>query len=128
MATVLLIDDSHLGRTHAELALRGTGHELIVARDGVEALALISSRRPDCVVLNRHTPALGAEALLERIRVHGRAPRVIVRGVALTENTVSGYRARGVDVVLNGPHTNEERALVEAIRVCTEKTPYSNAG
>ena len=129
MATVLVIDDSLLTRTHASIALRGSRTRLVVARDGFEALELMNEHRPECVVLNRCTPGLGTEEILERIRAFGVPTRVIVRGIALTDRTVESYRARGVDVVLNGPHADEQRTLADAIRVCTvEPVRYSKAG
>jgi len=125
MATVLIIDDSHLGRTHAGLAFKDTSHRLITAHDGVEALAMIASDRPDCVVLNQHTPALSTEEILDRISANPAPVRVIVRGTALTDATIDAYRARGADVVLNGPV--DDSALLDAIETCIEHTPFSRA-
>jgi len=129
MAMVLVIDDSLLTRTLASIALRGSQHRLLVARDGFEALELIEVHRPACLVLNRCTPGVSTEEILDRLRGMRAPTRVIIRGTALTERSIGEYRARGVAVVLNGPHSDEQRTLAEAIRSCTDTSQsYSKAG
>ncbi len=127
MATVLIIDDSHLGRTHASLALRDTPHRVLIAHDGVEALAMFVSAKPDCVVLNQHTLALSTEELIDRIRAKPNSTSIIVRGTELTQSSQDAYRARGAAVVLSAPR-DREAELLSAIESCVGQSPISRAG
>lgn len=127
MATVLIIDDSHLGRTHTSLALSAVDHTVLVARDGVEALALLASDSPDIVVVNQHTPAMRTEEIIDRVRAGRGLTRVIVRGTALTDATARAYRARGADAVLSGPHETEG-PLIDAIETCCRGAKLPKAG
>jgi len=127
MATVLIIDDSHLGRTHASIALRGTPHRVLIARDGIEALAIFDEDMPDCVVLNQHTLALSTEELIDRIRAKSAPTGVIVRGTALTDQSKNAYRTRGADAVLSAPQQGDTD-LLNAIETCVAQEPFSHTG
>ena len=128
MKTVLIIDDTNLGRTLGALAARGRGRRVLTARDGVEALDLYERYGAECVLLNRHTPAIRTEEFLERVRRAAKRTRLIVRGLAMTERTIASYRARGADSVLNGPHDNEVVTLREAIDGCVKHGRLADAG
>lgn len=127
MATVLIIDDSHLGRTHASIALSRTDHRVFIARDGIEALGILAKAKPDCVVLNRCTPAFSTEDLLDRIAKNPTPPSVIVRGTALTDESVRAFKARGAHSVLSNPAADCSD-LILAIESCVAQRPYSKAG
>ena len=55
---VLVVDDSLTVRRSAERALRGGGHEVLLAADGFEALALIHDFAPDLVFCDILMPRL----------------------------------------------------------------------
>ena len=70
MATVLVVDDEAdivlLGRLNLEM----DGYHVVTAGDGIEALALVESERPDVVVLDLMMPGLDGWGVLERLKTH----------------------------------------------------------
>jgi DNA-binding response OmpR family regulator len=62
--TILVVDDEPNIRLLYEKELRDEGYDVILAADAREALALLSSRAPDLVVLDIKMPGMdGIEAL-----------------------------------------------------------------
>lgn len=67
-ATILVVDDDVSIRTMIVERLTADGHDVEVARDGVEALERIATLRPDAVVLDLSMPRLDGFGVLERMR------------------------------------------------------------
>jgi DNA-binding response OmpR family regulator len=80
MALILLVDDSHLGRTLAHLTLTRAGHRVIVARDGREGLDLAQAHNPDLIVAACTLPVLDGVTMVRSLRERGIAPPVILVG------------------------------------------------
>lgn len=79
MALILLVDDSHLGRTLARLTLTRAGHRVIEARDGREGLDLGVAHGPDLIVAAASMPALDGVSMVSILRQRGlNAPVVLV--------------------------------------------------
>jgi two-component system, cell cycle sensor histidine kinase and response regulator CckA len=68
--TVLLVEDQDEVRAVIARALRGHGYEVVEARDGVEALALVAARREpiDIVVTDLLMPRLSGGEMVARLR------------------------------------------------------------
>lgn len=77
---ILIADDHALVRSGIRLLLESLENVEVVAEtgDGLEALALIDSHRPDILLLDITLPGLNGLALLDRIRDLPDMPRVIV--------------------------------------------------
>jgi DNA-binding NarL/FixJ family response regulator len=77
---ILIADDHALVRSGIRLLLESLPHIEIVAEagDGLEALALVRSERPDILLLDITLPGLNGLVLLDRIRNLPDKPRVIV--------------------------------------------------
>lgn len=80
MALILLVDDSHLGRTLARLTLSRAGHRVIEARDGREGLDLAVAHAPDLIVAAASMPAMDGVTMIESLRDKGVTPPVILVG------------------------------------------------
>jgi two-component system KDP operon response regulator KdpE len=65
--TVLVVDDDPEIARAVQLRLDRAGFGAILAHDGVAALALAASRRPDAVVLDLRMPAMDGFAVLARL-------------------------------------------------------------
>lgn len=79
MAIVLLVDDSHLGRTLARLTLARAGHRVIEARDGREGLDRILGERPEVIVAASSLPVMDGLTMVREARSAGvDAPVVLV--------------------------------------------------
>lgn len=79
MAKILVVDDSRLVRVMAGDVLRHTGHEVIEAHDGQEALIVVDREGPDCVVTDLVMPVLGGVEYLARLLgSHGNVPVIVL--------------------------------------------------
>lgn len=81
---VLIVDDSALMRRHLKdiLETRG-GHEIMLARNGAEALASMESFNPDVVTLDINMPEMDGLTCLSHIMAE--KPRPVVMVSSLTE-------------------------------------------
>lgn len=68
MSTVLVVEDSVTQREMITGLLRGSGLEVTVAGDGVEALEQIQGRRPDLVVLDIVMPKMNGYEVCRRLK------------------------------------------------------------
>jgi CheY-like chemotaxis protein len=80
MALILLVDDSHLGRTLANLTLTRAGHRVIVAKDGREGLELAEAHRPDLIVAACTLPVVDGVTMVRSLREKGISPPVVLVG------------------------------------------------
>ncbi len=110
---VLLADDDGLIRALVSDLLAELGHAVVVAADGVEAVALSARERPDVLVLDLLMPRLSGLDALRAMREAGvSAPAVLL--TAITDGSVRGLEgADEVTVVLEKPVSR--RALARAL-------------
>ncbi|MET0747314.1 MAG: chemotaxis-specific protein-glutamate methyltransferase CheB [Rhizobium sp.] len=84
MIRLLIVEDSALMRKLLGRIFADEGDfEVAVARDGIEALAMIATFKPNVVTLDIHMPGLDGLACLDRIMIEHPCPVVMVS--ALTE-------------------------------------------
>jgi chemosensory pili system protein ChpA (sensor histidine kinase/response regulator) len=67
-ATVMVVDDSITVRQVTQRLLNRNGIDVLTARDGVEALALLKQRRPDLMLLDIEMPRMDGFELAATIR------------------------------------------------------------
>ena len=81
-ARVLLVEDDPVTAEVFARALQRAGHDVRVARDGVQALHALRDDAPDLVVLDLGLPTLPGIEVLRRLREgdHRNVPVVIVSG------------------------------------------------
>ncbi len=80
MAQILLVDDSHLGRTLARMTLTRAGHRVIEAADGREGLDLALAHRPELIVAASSMPALDGITMVRSLRERGVSTPVVLVG------------------------------------------------
>lgn len=81
MARVMVVDDSPTDKEFLKQALVGAGHTVLEAASGEDALAMVRSQRPDCVVMDVVMPGLNgfqATRMLSRDPVTAVIPVIIV--------------------------------------------------
>jgi two-component system response regulator MprA len=114
---ILVVDDEQAVREALERALRLDGYEVDLAADGIEALALISKRPPDAVILDLMMPQIDGLEVCRRMRTDGdRTPVLILTARDAVSDRVTGLDAGADDYVVK-PFALEEllarlRALV----------------
>jgi CheY-like chemotaxis protein len=119
MAKVLVVDDERDGAEGMAMFFRCCGHETATAYNGVEALEVSASFKPDAVILDIEMPLMDGfqAARAMRDRSTGSKP-LLVAVTALADNDVA-ERAKscGFDFYLAKPANLESlRALVEQAR------------
>lgn len=117
MALILLVDDSHLGRTLAHLTLTRAGHRVIVARDGREGFDLAQAHNPDLIVAACTLPVLDGVTMVRSLRERGITPPVILVGSG--PGWVSGPRteAREGPEFISISRSIEPHELARAVQI-----------
>ncbi|MDD9941551.1 MAG: response regulator [Myxococcales bacterium] len=116
-ARILVVDDDDLMRREAEHAMRGAGHEVITARNGVEALSIALSEPIDLVLTDVTMPSMDGWQLLRLLRSRAKLSKLPV--IFLTRLTsdverLKGYELGVSDYVDKPFHVDD---LVERVRV-----------
>jgi DNA-binding response OmpR family regulator len=65
---LLIVDDDHNIRDMLSLVLEDAGHNVRVARDGLEAVAALEQSAPDAMVLDLMMPGLDGHGVLRTMR------------------------------------------------------------
>ena len=116
---VLCVDDDPVMRLMLVETFRLAGHEVIVARNGVEALALLYDAAFDVVLMDLEMPEMDGNETIEAMRQAGIETPVI----ALTANAAD-LEGRVSAVVSKPPHCQLLIALAEGL---AEKTKAARA-
>jgi DNA-binding response OmpR family regulator len=114
---ILLVDDDRDILTAMETALAAEGPEVVLARDGNEAISMAEQENPDLVVLDMMLPKRSGFLVIERLKrgkPKGSAPRVVM----ITANQGTRHRkyaeSLGVDDYIYKPFRMEK--LVESVK------------
>ena len=76
--TILVVDDDESQRFLGQEVLTDEGYDVMVAKDGKEALEKIDQRLPDLVILDIVMPEMdGMEAMTRIIRKHRKIPVIL---------------------------------------------------
>lgn len=75
---ILVVEDDQTLRDLNTAVLRGAGYEVILAKDGIEALRQMSAHRPDAMILDLNMPRLDGFGVLEALQTGERRPPTIV--------------------------------------------------
>ncbi|MCZ6802491.1 MAG: response regulator [Proteobacteria bacterium] len=97
---VLLAEDSLTMMMTTTAIIKASGHEVIQARDGKEALSLYDSENPDLVLLDVEMPEYSGFEVAEKIRSenkHDWVPTVFLTGFEDDEHLSQGIKAGGDD-------------------------------
>jgi diguanylate cyclase (GGDEF)-like protein len=112
---VLVADDDEVVRMVVAAVFAKAGYDVLVARDGEEALRLACDRRPDAVVLDIEMPKLDGYAVMRRLRADARTSAIPVLLLTVRSDgadVVRGFAAGGDDYLRKPFSGDELRARV----------------
>ncbi len=98
---VLVVDDEEDVRLLLSAHLSAAGYEVRCAADGVEALHVLSTSRPDVIFLDVMMPGLDGFAVLKAMRAlpaHARTPVIVETAVNLDADEERWFRDHGAVV------------------------------
>jgi len=115
MKTVLVVDDERQIATIARDYLRHAGFSVLTAGDGVEALALARSRRPDLVVLDLGLPRLDGLEVAKSLRAEGNIPIIMLTARVEESDRLTGLEIGADDYITKPFSPRELVARVKAV-------------
>lgn len=116
--TVLIVDDDKLTREGLATMLRSSGHSVIEAEDGEQALEMIGQRLPDLLITDIRMPNMDGVTLVEQVRTADQLKGlpIIVLTNDDTAQTINRALAAGVTVYLSkanlGPESLSQQILL----------------
>ena len=114
--TALVVDDNAINRRVVRLFLEPLGVTVIEASDGMKALAVLDTERPDILLLDIHMPVMDGPATFKRMRESGEwfADLPVI---ALTADAMAEDKRRFLDMGMTGYVSKpiDERQLALAV-------------
>ena len=114
---VMVIDDSNTIRRSAEIFLKSSGCQVILAEDGFDALAKISNEHPDLIFVDIMMPRLDGYQTCSLIKRNARYKTTPVIMLSSKDGLFDRARGRmvGSDQYLTKPFTQD--TLIEAVQI-----------
>ncbi len=108
---IMLVDDEPSLCSALEIILTKAGYDFFCAHDGVTALEIFRSEKPDFVILDVMVPKLNGIEVCEELRkIDARIPILILSGKGDIVDKKMGFKA-GADDYLTKPFEEEELLL-----------------
>lgn len=107
---ILLVDDSNTVLLLHQMTLRSSGYQLLVARDGEEAVQRARAERPDLILMDVVMPRMNGIEACRRIREEDatrHVPIIMVTTRGEPVNVEMGYQA-GCNEYLTKPFDGRE--------------------
>lgn len=120
MKRILVVDDERQITRMLRASLQGSGYEVMVASNGVEALDKLSSTRPDLIITDLAMPEMNGLDLTRTVRREMQTP-IIVLSVRDTEGMKVSALDEGADDYLTKPFSMPE--LLARVRAQLRRTP-----
>jgi two-component system, chemotaxis family, chemotaxis protein CheY len=115
---ILLVDDDpalrQLTRALLDFAFEHLAHEILEARDGLEALETCDRTDVDVMVLDMHMPRLDGQGVLQELALRPTRPQV----VAWTADPIALHKAGAAGAAATVQKANDIDELTDAVRSC----------
>ncbi len=117
---ILVVDDDQAVRDSLARSLQYSGYEVVTAADGLEALAQLSSHRPDAVIMDVMMPRLDGLETTRMLRSSGNdVPILVLTARDAVNDRVDGLDAGGDDYMAK-PFALDE--LLARLRALTRRS------
>ncbi|HWS82630.1 MAG TPA: response regulator transcription factor, partial [Ktedonobacteraceae bacterium] len=126
MARKILVIEDEDGIIHLlNLYLKDAGYTVVVAKDGVDGLALHAREHPDLVILDIMLPGIDGFEICRRIRVWSTTPILILTARSDEDDRINGLEM-GADDYLVKPFSPRE--LVSRVRAILRRVGNGDGG
>jgi DNA-binding response OmpR family regulator len=128
---ILVADDEQDLAWAVRHSLKDEGYEVLVAYDGLEALALARRHRPDLIVLDIVMPRLDGLGVCHRLRQDtelAALPIIFLTERAAVEDRVTGLNQGGDDYIAKPFDLRELKARIRALLRRSRPTPPGHGG
>lgn len=113
---VLVVDDEERIRNFLRSKLKASGHEVLTATNGVEALERAQVQEPDLIVLDLIMPKMDGFDTLKELRSFSSVPVIILSAKDADIDKIKGL-SLGADDYLSKPFNPDELvSRIEAVR------------
>ena len=112
---VLVVEDDPNTLEIVDLYLRRDGYEVLVAKDGMEGLALSEEQSPDLVILDLMLPKLHGMDLCQRLRQVKNVPIIMLTAMVEEKDRLAGLEIGADDYVTKPFSPRELAARVKAV-------------
>lgn len=115
--TILLVEDTEAVVIQMKDILQSQGYQIMVARNGNEALDLISKKVPDAMILDLMMPEVDGFEVLRSIREHQRTaqlPVIILTAKFISKEELKFLKHNGIHQLIQKGDINKEQ-LLEAV-------------
>jgi two-component system, sensor histidine kinase and response regulator len=125
MKRILIVEDEYHIRQNLQQILEFSNYEVLLAKDGEEALTIALQDKPDLIVSDVRMPKMDGYQLLEALRAHARTQLVPVIFLTARADRLDQRQAMdmGADDYITKPFTPEE--LLRAVESRLKKSDIS---
>lgn len=110
MSTIMVVDDSITVRKISERTLSREGYQVVLAKDGLDALEKIRDTLPDVMLVDIEMPRMDGFDLTRSIRANPITQSIPI--IMITSRTAEKHRRHamqlGVNIYLGKPYTDED--------------------
>ncbi|MEJ2748627.1 MAG: response regulator [Anaerolineae bacterium] len=115
MAKILLVEDDKIIQKIMTHRLKRDGHDVLLADDGVEGVAMAISERPDIVLMDMLLPRLNGWLATEQIKAESDVPIIALTGAAAAEDKQRMLDAGCSDYVIKPVNFDELAVKMKAL-------------
>ncbi len=123
---ILLVDDEPLYLRLLKVNLESEGYEIITARNGEEALEIVSQSIPNLIIMDVMMPKMDGISACNRIRQFSNVPIILLTALGEEQDRVNGLNIGADDYVVKPFSATELVARVKAVLRRTQGQKDSN--
>ncbi len=114
--SVLIVEDNALNRELTNAVLKTAGYDVMLARDGAEALMLLGRQQVDLLLLDIDLPFIDGHSLLAALKDKGiDTPAIFLSGIAGEEAEVRAFEIGAADFIRKPVKNNILLARIQRV-------------
>lgn len=92
MSKILLVEDNEMNRDMLSRRLERKGHQILIALDGEQGVAMAQSEAPDLILMDMSLPVLDGWAATRQLKASATTSSIPI--IALTAHAMSGDKEK----------------------------------